>query len=418
MPTGAAILVVFVSHPAADCASPTLQKFHPVNKVFVKVLAVVSVVVALYAVAAVVATFTQLAAAADRVHLGAGQPLFWSLLALFGALLLYPLVLLLRLPKAMQPPEDASSPDHAVYRDWLERHLAQHPDAAVAALASSGDVPAALQALSARADEFIRGTASNVFVSTALMQNGRLDGLVVLATQLRLIWQIGALYNLRPSPRQLWYLYSNVGGAMLVAAQLEELDFTELAGPLVSSVVPSLAAAVPGLQGVGNLLVNSLANGSANAFLTLRVGLIAKSYCAPLARPERAAVRKSATVAALSMLGAITQEKGGQIVKSVWAGAGSAVGKAAGAVVGGAKRATSATGAAVTGAVSSVAGAAAGASKAVGNATLAAGGKVAGAGRSISHATSDVIDSTAGLFQRKEKLNVDQQSDAAKKPPA
>jgi len=351
-----------------------------VNKVFIKVLAVVSVVAVLYAVAAVVATFTQLAAAADRIHLGAGQPVFWSLLAFFCALVLYPLVLLLRLPKAMQPPVDASAQQHADYADWLQRHLAQHPDSAVAALASGGDVPAALLALSAQADGLIRGTASNVFVSTALLQNGRLDGLVVLGTQLRLIWQIGALYNLRPSPRQLWYLYSNVGGAMLVAAHLEELDFAELAGPLVNSVVPSLAAAVPGLQGVGNLLANSIANGSANAFLTLRVGLIAKSYCAPLARPERAAVRRSATLAALALLGAITQEKGGQIVKSVWAGAGSAVGKAAGSVVGGAKRATAATGAMVT-----------------------------GAGRSISHATSEVMDSTAGLFQRKEKSRVEEE---------
>ena len=346
-----------------------------VNKVLVKALAVVSVVAVLYAVAAIVATFTQLAAAADRIHLGAGQPVFWSLLAFFGALVLYPLVLLFRLPKAMQPPVDASAQEHAEYADWLKRHLAQHPDSAVAALASRGDVPAALLALSAQADGLVRATAGNVFVSTALLQNGRLDGLVVLGTQLRLIWQIGALYNLRPSPRQLWYLYSNVGGAMLVAAHLEELDFAELAGPLVNSVVPSLAAAVPGLQGVGNLLANSLANGSANAFLTLRVGLIAKSYCAPLARPERAAVRRSATLAALAMLGAITQEKGSRIVKSVWAGAGSAVGKAAGSVVDGAKRATSATGAMVT-----------------------------GAGRSISHATSEVIDSTAGLFQRKPRV--------------
>ncbi|MEG1116413.1 MAG: hypothetical protein RSE46_15360, partial [Janthinobacterium sp.] len=120
------------------------------NKVFIKVLAVVSVVAALYAVAAVVATFTQLAAAADRIHLGAGQPVFWSLLAVFCALVLYPLVLLLRLPKAMQPPVDASAQEHAEYADWLQHHLAQPPDSAVAALASGGDVPAALLALSER----------------------------------------------------------------------------------------------------------------------------------------------------------------------------------------------------------------------------------------------------------------------------
>lgn len=366
---------------------------------FAKALALLSVVLALYAVAAVVATFTQLAAAADRFHLGAGQPVFWSLLALFVLLLGYPVVLLLRLPGAMRPPETDSPEAHAAYDQWLQRHLQQHPQAAVAALASGGDVAAALQALGTQAEGLIRRTASNVFISTALIQNGRLDGLVVLATQLRLVWQIGALYHLRPSPRQLWYLYSNVGATMLVASSLEELDFAELAGPLVNSVAPSLAAAVPGLQGIGNLLVNSIATGSANAFLTLRVGLIARRYCAPLARPERSAVRSSATRAALALLSAITQEQGSQVAKSVWSGASHAVGKAAGSVVSGAKRATSATVRAVADGATTV-------SRSTVDGVANAAGKV-------SSVTGEVIDSTAGLFQRKPKAKVADDRNAA-----
>lgn len=374
-------------------------KLQSVKKTLAKVLAIVSVMVALYTVAAIVATFTQLAAVADSIYLGAGRPLFWSLLTFFAALAIYPLVLLMRLPKAMQPPETESSEDRAAYETWLQHHLAHHPKLGVATMAANGKVPAALLVLSDEVDVLIRNTASNIFVTTSLIQNGRLDGLVMLGTQLRLIWQIGSIYNLRPSPRQLWYLYSNVGGTILVASNLEELDFAELAGPLVNSVAPSLAASLPGLQGIGNLLVNSIANGSANAFLTLRVGLIAKGYCVPVAKPERAALRKSATRAALSMLSSITQEKGSQIIRSVWSGATNAVGHAAGSVVDGAKRATSATGARVVGAVSSMAEAASEASKAVGTVTGVAGDKVVETGRSIVTKAAAASESV-GTFSR------------------
>ncbi len=370
-----------------------------VNTTLRRVLIVASVAVALYFLAATVATFTQLANAADRTYLGAGQPVFWSLIALFAALISYPLVLLRRLPKAMRPPDTDAPEDHASYESWLQRHMAKHPHADVSALGARGDVAAALSVLGAKADVLVRNTATNVFVSTALIQNGRLDGLVMLGTQLRLVWQIGALYNLRPSPRQLWYLYSNVAGTVLVASNLEELDFAEVAGPLVNSVAPSLAASIPGLQGVGNLLVNSIANGSANAFLTLRVGLIAKSYCAPIVKPEREAVRRSATLAALSMLSSITRDKGLSLARGVWAGAASAAGKAASSVVEGARRAGAATGAVVTVAVSSAADAVTGATRAVGSAGVVAGEKVAMAGRSIAGKAGEVGDSV-GNFSR------------------
>ena len=105
---------------------------------------------------------------------------------------------------------------------------------------------------------------------------------------------------------------------MLLASNLDELDFAELASPIVHSVAPSLVGAVPGLQAAGNLLVNSMANGCANAFLTLRVGLIAKAYCAPLAAPQAQAVRQSATLAALLLVKDIAKEQGARVVKSAW----------------------------------------------------------------------------------------------------
>jgi hypothetical protein len=112
----------------------------------------------LYFLTAMLATFTPLADAADRPHSAAGQTMFWALLALFTAWVTTPLVLLLRLPKALRAPVD-------------------------------------------------------------------------------------------------------------------------------NSAAPSLAGALPGLQGIGHLLAHSIANGSATAFLTLRIGLVAKACCTPLMAP-------------------------------------------------------------------------------------------------------------------------------------
>jgi hypothetical protein len=169
-----------------------------------------------------------------------------------------------------------------------------------------------------------------VFVSTALMQNGRLDGLIVFATQLRLVWRIMSIYNTRVTPGQLTYVYGNVGAAMLVADVVDDVDFAELAAPIVSATAPALAASVPGLGGISRLLVNSVSSGGANAFLTLRVAMLTRAYCAALLQPERAQARRSASLAALALLGTVTSRSGAQVVKAVLRGAADATLGAAG----------------------------------------------------------------------------------------
>ena len=72
-----------------------------------------------------------------------------------------------------------------------------------------------------------------------------------------------------------------------------------------SSVLGSFAGSVPGLQVVSSLAANSIFNGSANAFMTLRIGLIAKQYCGALVRPDRRLAKRSATAGAALMLGGV-----------------------------------------------------------------------------------------------------------------
>lgn len=265
-----------------------------------------------------IAMISQLADAADRLHAGAGIGLFWVLLALLVATVLLPSIWLLRLPAALRYPDDGDLAAAQEYQQRLRAHLARLPRLSGVALDSEKAVHQALQLLRADAEAQTRRTAASVLVSTALLQNGKLDALVVLCSQVQLVWRIARIYGLRPSLRQISYLYGNVGACMLIASSLEDVDFAELTAPIVQSATPAALGSIPGLGTMGNLLTNSLASGAANAFLTLRVGLIADAYCAPEHTPQRAQIRQSSTRRAAQLLGAIVKESGSQVTQAVY----------------------------------------------------------------------------------------------------
>ena len=64
--------------------------------------------------------------------------------------------------------------------------------------------------------------------------------------------------------------------------------------------------------------MNSVLSGSANAFLTLRVGMIAKRHCAALVAPSRASLRKAATAEAAVYLGGIVSDGTARISKALY----------------------------------------------------------------------------------------------------
>jgi hypothetical protein len=310
------------------------------NKAMIRILTALSALVLLYLGVVMVASVVQLADAADRIYLGLGQPVFWVLLTILVLLLVTPIFLYFRLPKPLIPPAADSGPDHDGFMTELRIRMQRNPRLQGVPLNSNEDIPAAVAMLSKEADKVIRDTASIVFVGTAVMQNGRLDGLIVLATEFRMVWRIASIYHRRPSPREMLYLYSNVGAAALLADSIQEIQFSELATPLVASVFPSLKGAIPGLQGIAALLVNSIAHGSANAFLTLRVGIVARKYCESLTAPSRQLIRQSATVSALALVGQIARENGARIVQESWTAVRGAVGGSVDASVQGVKNTT------------------------------------------------------------------------------
>jgi hypothetical protein len=282
---------------------------------------IVFVVIALGAVSMVsviIAGVTSLISLADRIHPVAGTIVFWSIVLAAGFCAIYCVITYARLPAPLIPPEETSGPKHDAYLQALRARLAVNPRTYDLPLVTSEEIEAAVGQLSNEADKVVRRTASTVFLSTALMQNGRLDGLVVLFTQIQMVSRVARVYVQRPSPRELMRLYANVAATALIASGLESLDLGEMIAPLATSVVPAIKGGIPGLSGISALLVKSISNGAANAFLTLRVGEVARRYCALTSRCSQDAIRKSATAAAVHHLGRIVRENGALVVRKIW----------------------------------------------------------------------------------------------------
>ena len=128
----------------------------------------------------IVAGVTSLISLADRIHPVAGTIVFWSFFLAAGFFALYCVIAYARLPAALIPPAETSGPQHEAYLQALSARLAINPRTRDLPLATPEEIEDAVGHLSNEADKVVRRTASTVFLSTALMQNGRLDGLVVL----------------------------------------------------------------------------------------------------------------------------------------------------------------------------------------------------------------------------------------------
>jgi len=289
------------------------------TKFIARVLIAICLVVIGYFLLSLVSVISQVASLADSALPGSAVWVFWGLLFIFSGLLATPLYCFFRLPKPPIPPAD-DDPDAKKddFLNNLREHLKRNPSLSDMELASNDEIKPALSKLAQEADAVIKSTASSVFLSTAVMQNGRLDALLVLACQLRMIWRIARIYHGRPSPRHMCYLYGNVGTNVLIADNIQDIDFAAITAPIVVSIFPSIQGSFPGLRGISTLLINSLANGTANAFLTLRVGLIAKAYCGELTAPKEASVRAFSTSESLKLVMGIVQAQGSLVAKRSW----------------------------------------------------------------------------------------------------
>lgn len=255
-----------------------------------------------------------------------GDGVMWALVFTYCVLLATPFVLWFRLPKRMEPPASSEGEAYDRYLLDFKKRLSRHPHLRGFPLGSTTDIEVALQTLDKHADDVVTSTASAVFLSTAVLQSGRLDVLVVFAAQTRLIWRIAHVYYQRPSLRDFAQLYANVASTALVAAGIEDIDVDVLVGTIFGSTI----AAIPGMH----LLASSVLSGSANAFLTLRVGMITKEYCRCTTRVEKKGLRRAATLKAAKLLGSIVKDGTVKLSKAVVNASTSKVTKALGRMTG------------------------------------------------------------------------------------
>jgi len=293
-----------------------------------KILLFAAAFVTLALATVVVNQTLQLAEFADRFHPIAGKVVFWSLIIACGVCLLMPVVLYRRLPAALIPPAEEDEAAYERHLQRLRKRLASNPLTAELALDDRPQLEQAVARLDTRADELMKHASSRVFLTTAVSQNGSLDALVVLAAQFKLIWDISHVYYQRPSLREMGALYTNVLGTAFLAGQLEDIDLSEQIQPVMSTVLGSAASAVPGLQAASTVALTSVITGSANAFLTLRVGVITREYSRALVRQERGALRRSATASAAVMLGSVVAGQAAKVTSAIVKASGRSVGGA------------------------------------------------------------------------------------------
>src|SRR5436853_6566553 len=146
----------------------------------------------------IIAGVTSLISLADRIHPVAGSAVFWTVVLAAAWTALYCAIAYARLPAALIPPEETFGPKHDAYLEALRVRLAANPRTRGKPLTTQEEIESAIGVLSAEADTVVRRTASMVFLSTALMQNGRLDALILLFTQIQMVTRVARVYVQRP----------------------------------------------------------------------------------------------------------------------------------------------------------------------------------------------------------------------------
>lgn len=256
----------------------------------------------------------QFVAAAERISPVFGTVVMWSLIGLYAIGIAAFLYNVLRLPRPLRPPATDEHPEFERFLSRLRARIRGNRSLQGRPLDTRQDIEAALEELGEQSDELIRDSALQTFFVTALSQNGNLDALAVVVLQGRLVYDIARLHYQRPTVRDLIFLYTNVLTAAIVARQLDDLDMTEYLAPITNALTGSVVGSIPGTQAAANAAIHAVLTGSANAYMTLRVGIIAKRLCGSVTLPERGAMRQAAFVEAAKMFPGIVGQGTKQVV--------------------------------------------------------------------------------------------------------
>lgn len=262
-------------------------------------------------------------------NLSAINPILGIVVAGIAAVLLIILVFmqiyaLLRFPKLRTLPENPTQEEVKVYKELYLNRLRKNKVLKRVGYEFEGNnldeiIENANSRLKAEALDRIKDDANTVFLTTAVSQNGVLDGLSVLFTLGVMIYRVIEIYENRPNFRRLIYLYSQIASVVLVAGSVEDMNLIEdqLEPILTTLLGSSVISAIPGAVGITNIITNSLVEGSVNALLTLRVGIVAQRYLSSPVDLDKKTLRKGAFLEATGHLGSIIATNGVKVVKSI-----------------------------------------------------------------------------------------------------
>lgn len=248
-----------------------------------------------------------------------------TMLSVYVAIIYIPLSFILRLPKTLKSPKDEKSQEYQVYLNKLRSRLLKNKHLESFPLVNNSDLHRAYEILDQKSNEEIKSIAMTVFISTGVSQNGKLDGLLLVSAQIQLIWRVALIYNQRPDIRDIFKIYTYVFSNAFLASSIEDLDINEQIQPVINAAMADTAlASIPFAQGLSNLtsiVTESIIDGAANSYLTLRLGKIASYYFNPFKSNVDADVSKQARNDALFMLVDVVKEGANIIRVAIWGAA-------------------------------------------------------------------------------------------------
>lgn len=232
------------------------------------------------------------------------------------ALVIAPLVLVAKLPAPLPFPDNEI--DLERYKLNFKKRLVNHPVARENNLSPHNEEQLQIihDKLEEKADKIVFESASAVFISTAISQNGKLDAFTVLAAQIRLIWKVAHIYWQRPSLKNLQQLYTNVAVNAMAASTIEQMDISQQIQPIINAILRSPGKHLPVVGNAAHIITDSIMEGTVNAFLTLRVGVLTKNYCFPESKTIRE-IKSNSFVEASVLLKKLVVKSSKKVVEGI-----------------------------------------------------------------------------------------------------
>lgn len=109
-----------------------------------------------------------------------------------------------------------------------------------------------------------------VLISTAISQSARFDLITVYAVNVNMIRELVEKCGFRPNTNNVWKLLSKVFATALIADGLENLAFDDVFPTSFNNAIGEIPMLKP--------VMKSITTATANALLTLRIGMVTRKY--------------------------------------------------------------------------------------------------------------------------------------------